>query len=45
VWTGEAEIFKICGFQSFEDDCESLVGKRCNGKLREKLTVRVVSQC
>jgi hypothetical protein len=24
---GEAEIFKICGFQSFGDDGESLVGE------------------
>jgi hypothetical protein len=25
--TGEAEIFKIGGFQSFEDDSESLAGE------------------
>jgi hypothetical protein len=27
VWTGEAEIFTICGFQSFEDDSQRLVAE------------------
>jgi hypothetical protein len=46
VWTEEAEILKICGFQSFEDDSESLVGENgVMGKLREKLTDRIVPQC
>jgi hypothetical protein len=31
VWTGEAEIFKMCGFQSFEDESESLVAENGGG--------------
>jgi hypothetical protein len=43
VWTGEAEIFKICGFQSFEDESENLVGENgVMGSCEEKLTDRVV---
>jgi hypothetical protein len=45
VETGEAEIFKICGFQSFEDDSESLVGENdVMGSCERSSTGRVVPQ-